>query len=306
MKLYLYPNIRVHTQDTIPDYYDTTPFSEAGIKRHCKIVDNPADADFLYMSQVVDLPEFHVIPPHFKYVLECPKRHILDLEGDWPENSVGQWALDCVKSGNATKKEHYVQPFCVRPCFSKLLALLGKENPAYDLEFPDVVSFGFRGMHDPFGVRTKMANCIKKMDVPCEITINQQWAAQQPLESPIVSMYITTLHEHLLSLCPRGSGMDTIRFYESCFFGRVPIVISEMALMGEGDVDTSFVYRIPTTASEEIMTQELTKIYNTPRSELIERGRAAHQYFQDVIVTYFKDPTKYFIDWMKKRNLWNE
>jgi hypothetical protein len=303
MKLFLYPNLRTHTQDTIPEYYDTTPFSEAGIKRHCEVVDSPDKADFLYMSQIVDLPEFLTIPPRFTHVLEFPEKHICDIEGDWPVNNVPDPILKCVKSGNATKKEHYVQPFCVRPCFSHLLTWIAKENPSVDLEFPSHVSFGFRGLVDPFGVRVRMARAIKRINVKNEVSLNQQWMAKQPIDGFDVNEYIRVIYENILSLCPRGSGMDTIRFYETCFFGRVPVVISEMAFMGDDDTDTSFIFKIPTDISEEEMAIELLKISQTPLTELIERGKCARNYFLNVVSKYFEDPTLYFINWMKKKNL---
>jgi hypothetical protein len=97
--------------------------------------------------------------------------------------------------------------------------------------------------------------------------------------------------------------MDTIRFYETCFFGRVPVVISEMAFMGDDDTDTSFIFKIPTDISEEEMAKELLKISQTPITELIERGKCARNYFLNVVSKYFEDPTLYFINWMKKKNL---
>ena len=232
-----------------------------------------------------------------------PKKHIFDLEGDWFHLNAPEWMLQCIKSGSSTKKENYVQPFCIRPCFSYLLLYLGQHNPTYELEFPDDKSFCFCGLPDQRGVRGNMAQCINKMGVKNQMQFNQFWGAKRSIDSPEVTNYMDLLINNLISLCPRGMGADTVRFYETCFFGRVPVVISDMAIMGEDFYDTSFVFKINPYLSIEDMTTELMKVNDTPYTELVERAKLARQYFQNVLIPYFKDPTQYFFDFLKRHNL---
>jgi len=52
--------------------------------------------------------------------------------------------------------------------------------------------------------------------------------------------------------------------------------------------------------------RDFQKILDTPLSELIERGKAARNYFQSVIVEYYKDPTKTFLTYLHRKGLFNE
>jgi hypothetical protein len=314
MKLYVYKHGWVHSQDLIPEYVNTTPFSKDGIAKHCTVVEDPNDADFFYMGQVSDgniyNPKHPILEESFPYLKDAPNKHILDLEGDWceiPGHGGGAqvappWVLNCIKSAAPTKYQHWVQPIMARPNLSGLLAFL-KENPECEIEFPEDTSFCFRGQPDPINTRARTGESLKRIGVKHEFTFNTSWGGRKGLDSPAVSIYIESLYKNLISLCPEGVSSATIRFYETCFFARVPVIIGEQMIMEEGDRDTSFVYKIDPTKGDAHLDAELLKIANTPHSELVEKGKAARQYFIDVVMKYFQDPTAYMIDWMRRKNL---
>jgi hypothetical protein len=314
INLYIYRHAWKHTQDTIPEYINTTPFSEMGIKTHCNVITNPDQADFFYMGQIsdgnIENPNHPILKESFNFLDGNELKHILDLEGDWCElkgygggaQVAPNWVLNCIKSCAPTKYAHWVQPIMARPNMSSLLVFL-KNNPKCDIEFPNKISFGFKGQPDPLNTRIRVANCIKQAGMNSDISFNQTWGGRGGLESNATTEYINYLYKNILSLCPEGVSSATIRFYETCFFARVPIIIGEQMIMEEGERDTSFVYKINATLSDKELTNELTKIYNTPMSELIDKGKMARQYFIDVVMEYFKDPTLYFIKWMKRHNL---
>ena len=302
INLYLYKHARFHSQDTLfPEYSDTTPFSIQGIKRHCRLVDTP-NADYFYIGQICETYDDKYSPileNSFNYLNEYHDKHILDLEGDWPDKNAPSWVINCTKSLGASKKEHSIGKYCVRPCLSTLLMYLGKENPTYEIEFPSHTSFGFIGLPDPHGVRFKMARCINNINVKNQVMFNNMWCAKQSLDSNVVNNYIGILVNNLLSLCPRGTGSQSIRFYETCFFGRIPIIISDSTVMNEEEA-MKFAYRIQPDLNDNQMEQELLKIYNTPYDELVERCKMARNYFQETVVKYFQDPTLYFINFLQK------
>lgn len=317
MKLYVYKHGWVHSQDLIPEYVDTTPFSKDGIKRHCTVVDDPEQADFFYMGQVsdgnIDNPNHPILENSFTYLPGKELKHILDLEGDWcalpgyggGAQTAHPWVLKCIRSCAPTKYAHWVQPIMARPNMSQLLAFL-KTDPSCDIEFPDEVSMGFRGQPDPIRTRQRTLESLQRTGIKHEVTFNTSWGGRKGLDSPAVSLYIESLYKNIISLCPEGVSSATIRFYETCFFARVPVIIGEQMVMEEGDYDTSFIYKIDPTRGDQHMDQELLKIAAIPLPELIEKGKAARQYFMDVVMKYFQDPTKYFIDWMKRKNLYSE
>ena len=305
MNIYLYPNHKSHAHDGDLPYHNTTPMSAEGIIKHCKLV-GPDEADFFYMGQITDVTIESMSENEFTYINQFPKKHMLDLEGDWHAHCAPNWVINCIKSGNATKKEHYIQPFCIRPAMSYLLVSLGRDTPDYVPVFPENKSFGFKGFADLMNIRSRMAGCIRTAKLPAEIEFNYTWCARQDLSSRVVDEYMRIMIEHIFALCPRGMGMDTIRFYEACFFARVPVLISDMKLMGEDYYDTSFVFHISPYANDEEMTKQLIEIYNTPMNELIERGKLARQYFLDVVVNYFQDPTLYFINFLKRNGVYTK
>lgn len=302
MKIYVYNNARIGSHDLIPDFYDTTPMSIEGRKRHFTETLNVEEADIIFMGQISCGTMHEFKKQDFLYLDQFPNKHVVELEGDWLNNSAEQWVAKLIKSGNSSKPEHLIGPLCVRPPMSNLLVYLGKTNPEYDLEFPEKKSWCFRGFADPLGVRQRTVNLAKELNLEGEYEVTNTFGARSSLNSSHVSEYILLMHRNILSLCPRGAGIDTIRFYEACYFGRVPVAISDAKWMGEDFYDMSFAFRLSPSLSDEQLKSELIKINNLPLSELIDRGHKARDYFQTVVVNYFKDPTKFFLNWCNRHH----
>ena len=298
-KLYIYPNARIQSQDKINEYFNTTPMSIEGVNRHFNVVTNPEEADFLHMGMISCGTAQEFSEKNFPYLATYPDKHIVDLEGDWVSNVAPPWVAERIKSGNSSKPEHLKGIMCVRPAVSNFLAYLAKTNPEYELEFPETNTFCFRGYPDPFGVRPRIVEIMKRLQLPGEYSLTNEFNARKPLTSEEVTEYYQLLHRHLISMCPRGAGIDSIRFYETCFFGRVPVCVSDAKWLGEELYDMSFAYRLSPSLTDEEIARQLRDIANTPTSELIERGKKARDYFQKVVVEYFKDPTLYFRRYLK-------
>lgn len=318
MNLFIYKNANIHTHDKIPEFVGTTPFCQTGIQKHCNIVKNPDSADFFYMGQVsdgnIDDPVNILTEQTWTFLPERELQHIMDLEGDFCDDKrftacgygrtiAPDWALKPIKSCAPTKYVHWKQPIMARPHVSQLLIFLS-QNPECDIEFPDEISFGFRGQAGPLPTRTRLANLFKKSSIKNEIVLNADWGGRKGLDSPAVTNYIDSLYRNLISLCPESSCSATIRFYETCFFARVPVIVGEQMVMEEGDYDTSFIFKVNPKCTDEELLSQFQKIADSPYSELIEKARAARQYFMDVVVKYFQDPTAYMINWMQKKGLY--
>ena len=136
-----------------------------------------------------------------------------------------------------------------------------------------------------------------------DIVLNRFWSGPSIVGSDIQQQYIHDMIKHPISLCPRGSGIDSVRLIETCYYTRVPVLISDhdYQMVGEDHYDTSFCFKIcNVNMTTDFITNELYKIYNTPIEELRSRAILARKYFDQVIRKYFEDPTLYFLQWLKQ------
>ncbi|MBM4053784.1 MAG: tetratricopeptide repeat protein [Planctomycetes bacterium] len=306
LKVYIYPNAKPVNCDDNPNFANTAPLSKQGLFTWIDVVE-PEDAEYFYMGQTTDstIHEFDI--NKFAYFNGNEERHIIDIEGDWHNLYLDQVHPYLKKSivtisGNASCQPIKNWNVCTRPPFSYLLADILK-NRHERFSFPNKNTFGFKGCIDRGMIRIKVANAIKLANLNCEYIINQQWFGRTEKDHPEVKKYEQFMLKHLFALCPRGTGHDSIRFYEACFFERVPVVISDSLIAGEDYYNMSFLFRISAKSSEKEIAAELKRISEIPLSEAIERGKMARQYFEDVIRTYYNDPTKYFITFLNRNQL---
>jgi hypothetical protein len=307
IKLFIYPNAKkpfeTFTDEHLSFLKNTTIFSEDGLKKYCNIV-SPEEADYYYMGQV-SCGTFSTLSPYdFKYLKGNERKHIVELEGDWYQKRVPQWLLDCICMGNSYRTYYNPYLFFVRPCMSRLLVHLARNNIEYDSTLSDSVSFGFKGQQDPYGTRLKLYNILNKANIKNEFYFNNRWCSQVDLkkDNDVVQSFAGVLKRNILSLCPRGAGEDSSRFYETCFFGRVPVIVGHCKVLDEDVFNKKFYFRIPPDISDSEMTDELLKIYNTPTNELKEMCTNAKTYFETNIKNYFKDPTGYFLGYLNEKS----
>ena len=304
MKIFIYPTARTHSHDLINEYENTTPLSKEGIKRHCIVVTNPDEADFFYVGQISDGTMHEIKESEFYYLKGNEHRHIVTIEGDWTNNTIPSYLLGCIFTGNGMKDYKKTYKYCARPCMSKLLVHLAKNKVDYNVTYDCKKSFGFKGQYDVHGTRLKVNNILQDLNLPKEILFNNTWLGSINLrENFTIQEYAKTFQNNLLSLCPRGAGEDTIRFYETCFFGRVPIIVGDTKIMNEDNYDCSFMYRISSRETDINIKRFLSDIFNTPDNILIEKAKKAKLFFNEVVVKYFEDPTLNFINFLGYHNL---
>ena len=317
INLYIYPHAQPHVHDSDPHYINTVPLSDIGIRDHCNIVP-PEKADYFYMGQITnDSISKNSITLYdknkFPYFKGNEDRHIWDYEGEGgQEHGAGgepipDWLHNSILTINGPLKRYSnIKKMFIRPTFSHMLVDLRDKNEQFS--FPTEVSMGFRGFIN-HNVRVVLANTLTQFkDIKNELHINNKWEGPSAAHSTVQKQYRSTMQNNIISLCPRGSGIDSTRLFESCYFTRVPVLISDhdFYIVGDDHYDTSFFYRAcdprigQPGLGETFLYNSLLKIYKTDINELKERAKLARGYFEQVIQKYFQDPTLYFLQWLQK------
>ena len=306
IKLYIYPQARGHVHDDpyahhvggVSQYINTVPLSKQGIEDHFELV-SPNEAEYFYMGQFPDnIPA--PIPELFQFFKGKEHKHICDIEGDWKGRSLPEWLKNSILTINGARKEYSGVKMFVRPTFSFLLIDLAKRWPSSNFPFNDNLKFGFKGTPDPHGVRVKMKQAFDQSGLEGTVILNNRWMAQNHPSDQNTIDYIQLLLGNTFSLCPMGAGFDSIRFFESCFFARIPIVISDIFVPFEKEFNKPFFFQINYNLSSEEISHKLIEIQNTDISTLKEMSSNAKEYFEVYIKEYFKDPTLSFIKWLKQ------
>tara|TARA_R100001129_G_scaffold164380_3_gene130520 strand:+ start:512 stop:1474 length:963 start_codon:yes stop_codon:yes gene_type:complete len=316
INLYIYPHAQPHVHDSDPYYINTVPLSYDGIKTYCNIVP-PEKADYFYMGQITnDTTSSNSITLYdknkFPFFEGNEDKHILDYEGEGGQeygaggHPIPNWLHNSIITINGPLKRYSnIKRMFIRPTFSHMLVDLKDKHEKFT--FPDHISMGFRGFIN-HNVRVVLANTLNHFkDIKNELYINQKWEGPSKTNSDIQKQYRDTMQNNLISLCPRGSGIDSTRLFESCYFTRVPVLISDhdFFIVGEDYYDTSFFYRICNLElnspgnGETLLYNELAKIQKIDINELRERATLARKYFDVVLRKYFEDPTLYFLKWLK-------
>jgi len=306
IKLYIYPHATKHVHDDpnahhvngVSQYINTVPLSQKGITEHFEIV-SPDQAEYFYMGQFPDytpIPE----PETFTYFKGNEHKHICDIEGDWRGRTLPEWLKNSILTINGARKEYEGIKMFVRPTFSFLLVDIAKHWPKTSISFNSNLKFGFKGTPDPHGVRIKMKEAFDNSGLEGIVTLNSTWMAQNlPSDDNTIS-YIQLLLNNTFSLCPMGAGFDSIRFFESCFFARIPVVISSIFVPYEKEFNKPFFFQIDYNLPSEEISRKLVEIQNTNIETLKEMSYNAKEYFETYIKEYFSDPTLSFIKWLKQ------
>lgn len=281
------------THDKLEFFRDTVPFCREGISRWCDL--SPLEhAEFLHVGQV------NCTHP---YPFPVPKgRVIADLEGDEIPGTFREEFRDQIVSASCSPPEWRSRKVFVRPTFSRLLVDRAR-NDHRTFNDPLVHRMSFVGKTDTHGVRNRMVEAC--MGLPCSLSLVSEWNGLSPLGGSSERVFEESMKGCSISLCPQGQGIATARLYESCFYGRFPVVIGKVMMVGEDLCDTSFAIQISADLSQYEMRKKLEALSIMPLTEAIERGREARHYFDSVVRPYFEDPTLRFLEWLEITGLRN-
>ena len=308
INLYVYPKANPHDHDSTEHCKNTVPFSKKGIEDHC-ILTTPDKADYFYMGQLNndrgDLTRYK--STHFQYFKGNEDRHICDIEGEggfeashrspipgWLHNSI-------ITTMGPLKRYDNIDLLFTRPTFSHLfMDIIRNQRSGFD--FPSKKSFGMRAFLN-HKIRALTLYVMHKSDFDKEIHVNRKWQGLSDIGSKTQKEFVDTMLNNSISLCPRGSGIDSVRFFESCYYNRLPVIITDYnyMLFGEDHYDMDFCYRVHNpNMSPEYLLEELTKIYDSPWQDMKDRSQMGKEYFETIVRDYFQDPTAYFLRWLEK------
>lgn len=129
-----------------------------------------------------------------------------------------------------------------------ILPVLIPDHKPTTLLLADMVNdhnIGFCGHIE--GIRTPIVEKLKSLSDTFEPIIRQGFWAPGMCKVQARREYYTNMRKNSYTLCMRGGGNFSYRFYEALSFGRVPILIdTDMVLPGEGIIPwDSTIVRIP-------------------------------------------------------------
>jgi len=305
LKMYLYPNRKPVCCDLspLPGYKNCTPFSQKGMEDWVESV-SPWNAEFFYMGEIN--PSMPTIEQkNWEFWNEYKRFHIADLEGDYNNTTIREDLKDSIVTSSCIPI-HWKNRYAMgRPALSKFLVYIVRHMHE-EFSIPNSISFGFKGEMDVKGnTRVKTYKALRLAKLQANYQFNPGWSGRVNVDQAICKQYQDVMINNLIAVCPQGAGIGTIRRFEACYFTRVPVVIGECLYTGYDYYDTSFAYQLPSTLTQTELANELTKIAETPISELQDRAKAARVYFDTVVRNYFKDPTLFFLNYLERHNLWN-
>lgn len=305
MKIYIYDKSQPHSHDSHSVYRGVTPMCEEGIKNHFEITKDPDEADIYYMGQFSD-GNRPFSENDFPFFRGKEEKHYADIEGDWYNKFVPERLLEAHLTINCAKSEYekFARSIFVRPTFSYLLLSLAKRT---ETTFANNIErvFSFKGQLDPSGIRMKTAQAASLSGIKKKIEFNKTSFSRSSPGENIVDEYCRLFEESTFSLCPSGVGRDTVRYYESCFYGRIPIVISRIKVFLENEIKP-FWFKIDLEESKEEIAEKLLTISRISDEEIVERQNLAHDFFHQEIKEYFRDPTLYYLNWLRKHHYVNQ
>jgi len=291
--LHIYDNAVMPVHDNDRVYRNTVPFCFDGLYQHTVNTPILNDVDY-YMGQFNDSSKLSLdyLETNFKNFNKCPERHILDIEGDWAYRDVPEeiFKTGCkfIMNGVKSNYSEYLHNIFVRPTFSKNLMSLVKKKAFYHPNYNRV--FSFRGLPDPHGVRNEMKCFFDDNGFDNNIQFTHSWKGSSNDKKDHYK-FAENILGGTFSLCPRGTGVDSVRFLESCFYGRIPIVISDNICFGH-DFNKPFYFQM-----DRIDSAAINEISKLPINVINEYSRNAVEFFNTYVKEYFADPTLQFIKW---------
>ena len=301
-KVYFYPGSRDPSLHERDGYVDCIPFSPQGIERWIEPTGNPDEAQLFWCGQFHDNDAWKLTPNRFEFFQGRESKHVFDIEGDYRGMDIPEWLRPCVMTAMNMPERNRGWSIMARPGCSKLLVYLAREAPS-GFGMPAKRQFWFRGQRDSRGLRERLAKVLEGSNLPSETALNAFWGAVLAPDDPRVQAFGSDMRESAFILCPAGEGQATLRMYEACHFGRIPIVIADCLWTWEDVTDVSFAFRISPQASDDEMVKALADIFAIPDSELEDRCRMASLYFEHTVKFYFRDPTEFLLIWMRKKEL---
>lgn len=298
-KLFIHPKALPYSVETdFLQYKKFVPLTRDNLEKNFSITNSLEDCDYIFLGQITENMR---MPEEFVNICEKYSRKVIvDIEGDFGSNLFHPCFKKVITCAGGPDKKWQLKNCFVRPHLSRVLIELYEKG--YSVTSPDKKQFNFvfQGQINVLN-RIKMVESILELEIKnYRLKIQKSWGANKTIQE---SDYCSNLNDNLLSLCPRGVGGSSIRLYESCFFGCVPIILGTDQMMAEDTYDTSFAFKLEDYENKESIKQFIKKINDTPRENLINMGMRARKYYNEVVSTYLKNPFEQFQNWINTNGL---
>lgn len=146
---------------------------------------------------------------------------------------------------------------------------------------------GFRGTTTTHSCRENLRTILGQLENSYFLQKDLFWSYKEEEQSDLHFDYLKLLDDTRFPVCPRGKGLNSIRFFESLRLGRIPILMAdETKLPMEHLIDYSdFIIRVPeSTDSIKFYIDEWVSSHD------IEEASAKAR---DISLKHFSDPEKF-------------
>lgn len=294
MKFYIHPKSKLCSQESqFTEYKDYIPLTRNNIYKNVSITDSIEDCDYIFLGQICENQE---IPEEFITLCNQYKTKIIvDIEGDFGSSLFHPCFKQVTTCAGGPDKRWGLKNCFVRPHLSKVLIELFKLNLPIKPSEEKKLNFFFQGQVNVLN-RVFMIESFLESKIPNVIfKLQQSWGAKKTIKD---SDYCQTMNDNLLSLCPKGVGGSSIRLYESCYFGCVPIILGSDKIMAEDEYDTSFAFKLEDYNNKTEIKKLIDEINNTEPKYLIEKGIKARRYYDDIVKPFLENPWEKFEYWL--------
>jgi len=296
MKLYIHPKSKLCSQELEFSLYEKyVPLTRINILKHINRTTNIEDSDYIFLGQIC---EGQQISQEFVDLCNKYKRKVIvDIEGDFGSSLFHSCFKQVTTCAGGPDKTWGLENCFVRPHLSKVLIELYEQEYSSKHTSEKSINFFFQGQVNVLN-RVKMIESFVESKIENIVfKLQPTWGANKSVKD---SDYCQTMSDNLLSLCPRGVGGSSIRLYESCYFGCVPIVLGCDRMMAEDYYDTSFAFKLEDYNNKNEILKLIKIINQTDKQSLIERGLKAKKYYNDIVKPYLTDPMSEFINWLQR------
>ena len=219
MKLHVYPQEHLLERPEIGIYYSTTPSPI-----NCKYIKShpPDDCDYFVVPMKIknhDAQEMmDFLLPQLKYYEQCPEKHIFFCTAD-QQPTVIHLLKSIVFKISVYETDTQFHCMYYNPIV-KPISLTPISSAEYDVMFVGAISNE---------LRKNMLKAVKESNMKSLLEEYLFWHSPRDQNVEAKITYEKKMHMAKFVLCPKGNCPQSVRFYESLCFGRIPIFISDGA-----------------------------------------------------------------------------
>ena len=224
---------------------------------------------------------------HFQ---DVPERHIFLDNGDYPE------VLPCLRRSIVFKTSlHKASP---SPSLYYAVYMPVSESPISEAEY----DIGFQGGFQTNPIRSRIPNIMQRCreqgmnTFHCDTGDFFRRTHKDEERERLTNSHQQLMHNSKFVLCPQGRGFNSIRFYETMSFGRIPVLLSDQSKLPlQHLIDyKKFIVVVPARDTEH--TSEYIKQF-LDSHDLEEASRLSLNTHRTMFCNTFKFLAYHFVKW---------